>query len=207
MQRLAMAVASLCLCTVALCADYGRFTGKVVVEWRDDEPFVHKLKLLEDFGYQEANGRLWLAHKDAVLDGGSIPLVFRDTIGLPFDGDYRKASVVYDYYCHVMTEPWRDVHRMFYQASRAEGVGEVEAKLMYMTLYAGGPRWELRGSSCFRSCHNAATSLSWMPGQEGTDLKPVEIWVKQANPDLDEIDRHVDAVLKKPGPHVFVQGI
>jgi len=207
MNRIAITVVALCLCTVVLSADYARFTGRVMVEWLDDEPFVHRLKLLEDFGFQEPTGRLWLARKDAVLDGGSIPLVFRDTIGLPFSGDYRKASVVYDYYCHVMTQPWRDVHRMFYQASLAEGVGAVDAKVMYMTLYAGGLRWELPGSSCFRSCHTAATSLSWMPGQEGTDLKPVEIWVRQTDPSLDEIDRHVDAVLKKPGPHVFVQGI
>jgi hypothetical protein len=31
-------------------------------------------------------------------------------------------------------------------------------------------------------------------------------WVRQANPGLEEIDKHVDAALKKPGPHVFAQG-
>jgi len=203
--RLIWWAAALVACTVAAAADIGRFTGKVVVEWLDDDPFVRKMKLLEDFGFQEPDGRLWVARKGAVLDGVSIPLVFRDNVGLPFDGAYRRASVVYDYYCRLMSEPWRDVHRMFYQASLADGVGEIDAKVMYMTLYAGGPRWERRGSSCFGSCHAAAPSLTWEPALEGTDLKPVRVWVRQTNPSLDDIDRRLDAVLKRPGPHIFAQ--
>lgn len=198
-------MAAMIVCTVAVSADLGKFAGKVMVEWLDDDLFVRKMKLLEDFGFQEPGGRAWLARKGSVLDGASIPLVFRDNVGLPFEGAYRRASVVYDYYCRVMSEPWRDVHRMFYQASVADGVGEVDAKVMYMLLYAGGPRWERPGSSCFRSCHAAAPSLAWEPALEGTDLQPVSVWIRRTNPSLDEIDRHVDAVLKRPGPHIFAQ--
>jgi hypothetical protein len=31
-------------------------------------------------------------------------------------------------------------------------------------------------------------------------------WIRQANPAIEEIDKRVDEVLKKPGPHVFAQG-
>jgi hypothetical protein len=189
----------------ALSAAQGRFVGKVVVEWLDD-PFVPKLQLREDFGFEDQAGKLWLARQGQVLDGASMPPAFREMIGMPFIGDYRRASVVYDYYCHVMSEPWRDVHRMFYYASLTEGVNEVDAKVMYAALYAAGLRWEMPGSSCFRSCHAAAPSLTWKPQVEERDVKPVLEWVRQANPGLEEIDKRVDGTLKKPGPHVFAQG-
>jgi hypothetical protein len=198
-------IASLLVCSIGASGEVGKFSGKIVVEWLDDDRFVFKMKLVEDFAFQDADGRSWIAPKGAVLDGSSIPLVFRDRIGLPFDGSYRRAVVIYDHYCRAMSEPWRDVHRMFYRASIADGVSELDAKLMYMLLYAGGPRWERRGSSCFRSCHAAAPSLAWEPALEGTDLQPVSVWVRQTNPPLDEIDARVDAVLKRPGPHIFAQ--
>ena len=193
------------LSAAVLSAAQGRFVGKVVVEWLDD-PFVAKLQLREDFGFEDQAGKLWLARQGQVLDGASIPLVFRDMIGMPFVGTYRRASIIYDYYCQAMSEPWRDVHRMFYYASLTEGAGEVNAKIMYAALYAAGLRWEMRGSSCFRSCHAAASSLSWKPQVEDKDVRPVADWIRQANPGLEEIDARVDAAVKKPGPHVFAQG-
>jgi len=205
MNRGLFVLAGVFVGAAALAAAQGKFVGTVVVEWLDD-PFVPKLQLREDFGFEDQAGKLWLAPQGQVLDGASIPPAFRDRIGMPFVGDYRRASVVYDYYCHVMSEPWRDVHRMFYSASLTEGVGEVNAKVMYATLYAAGLRWELPGSSCFRSCHAAAPSLTWKPQVEETDVRPVVEWVRQVNPTLEEIDKRVDGVLKKPGPHVFAQG-
>jgi len=198
-------LASMFLSAVALSGVQGRFVGKVVVEWLDD-PFVPKLQLREDFGFEDQAGKLWLARQGQVLDGGSIPLVFRDMIGMPFVGNYRRTSIIYDYYCQVMNEPWRDVQRMFYHASLTEGADEVNAKIMYAALYAAGLRWEMPGSRCFRSCHAAAPSLSWKPQVEDKDVRPVADWIRQDNPGLDEIDARVDATVKKPGPHVFAQG-
>jgi len=205
MKRGLFVLAGIFTCAAALSAAQGRFVGKVVVEWLDD-PFVPKLKLREDFGFEDQAGKLWLARQGQVLDGASIPLVFRSLIGMPFVGDYRRASVVYDYYCQIMTEPWRNVHRMFYQASLTEGVGELDAKVMYAALYAAGLRWEMPGSSCFRSCHAAAPSLAWKPYAEEQDVKPVVEWIRQTNPALEEIDTRIDAAVKRPGPHVFAQG-
>jgi len=205
MKRGLFVLAGIFVGAAALSAAQGRFVGKVVVEWLDD-PFVAKLRLREDFGFEDPAGKLWLAPQGQVLDGASIPPVFRDMIGMPFVGDYRRASIVYDYYCQVMSEPWRDVHRMFYYASLTEGAGEANAKVMYAALYAAGLRWEMAGSRCFRSCHVAAPSLTWKPQVENEDVRPVVEWVKQANPSLEEIDSRLDATLKKPGPHVFAQG-
>jgi len=205
MKRGLCALMGVFFSAAALCAAEGRFVGKVVVEWLDD-PFVPKLQLRQDFGFVDQAGKLWLAPQGQVLDGASIPLLFRDMIGMPFTGDYRRTSIVYDYYCQAMSEPWRDVHRMFYFASVTEGAGEANAKVMYAALYAAGLRWEMPGSSCFRSCHAAAPSLTWRPQVEDKDVRPVVDWIRQANPTLEEIDARVDATLKKPGPHVFAQG-
>jgi uncharacterized protein DUF1353 len=205
MKRGLMVLAGIFVGAAALSGAQGRFVGKVVVEWLD-EPFVPKLQLREDFGFEDPAGKLWLARQGHVLDGASIPPVFRDTIGMPFVGEYRRASIVYDYYCQVMSEPWRDVHRMFYYASLTEGASEVNAKIMYATLYTAGLRWEMPGSRCFSSCHAAAPSLTWKPQVDNEDVTAVVEWIRQANPGLEEIDKRVDATLKKPGPHVFAQG-
>ena len=36
-------------------------------------------------------------------------------------------------------------------------------------------------------------------------IQPLVEWIKQTNPTLDEIERRVDAVTKRPGPHLFAQ--
>jgi hypothetical protein len=206
MKQLLFSLASVCFCATALSADEGRFTGKVVVELLNEIEFDHKLKLLEDFSFEDSSGKLWVAQKGGILDGASVPRDLRSLTGLPFVVEYRKASVVHDYYCRVRTEPWKDVDRMFYRASLTEGVSETEAKTLYMAVYAGGWRWEVRGSSCFRSCHIAAESLAWKPVVTEADLQPMVDWIRQANPSLEEIEKHVNAAIKKPGPHLFAQG-
>jgi len=206
LKRLAALAAGCCLAAWSWAAEAPGFIGKVVVEWLDDDPFVPRMRLVEDFGFRDVRGRQWLAEKDRVLDGRSIPLVFLDMIGPPFAGEYRKSAVVYETQCYAMQLPWREVHRMFYDASRAEGVPETDAKLMYLALYAGGLRWEQRGSSCFSHCHTARSSLSWMPLTTAEEIKPVADWIRQVNPRLDQIDRRVDMTVMKPGPHIFGQG-
>jgi hypothetical protein len=194
-----------CWWTYVAAADSGQFIGKVVVEWVDDDPFIQKMRLVDEFRFVDSHGKAWIVPRDAVLDGRSLPLRFRETIGLPFQGQYRKSSVVYDYYCQVKSEPWRPVHRMFYDAAVGEGVEQTDAKIMYMTLYGAGLRWEMAGSSCYRGCHAAVVSLTWKPAVEDLDFTPIIEWIRQAQPDLPQIDERLDAMIKKPGPHIFVQ--
>ena len=94
---------------------------------------------------------------------------------------------------------------MLYAASLTEGLSEGEAKLLYMTVYAGGWRWEPRGSSCYGSCHAGAALLAWRPDVTQAELKPVVDWLRQGNPGLEEIEKRVDAATKRPGPHLFAQ--
>ena len=140
-----------------------------------------------------------------MLDGRSLPLVFRDTFGLPSRARIARPSVLYDHYCRAMSEQWREVHRMFYVASIAEGADETEARLMYMALYAGGLRWEMKGSSCYRGCHASAAALTWKPEIQDLDLRPTARGSGRARPTSMRSMRGWTRVIAKPGPHIFVQ--
>lgn len=119
-------------------SDFGRFEGRVVATWDDDG---RNMTLIEDFAYVDPAQKRWDAPKHSVVNGASIPQTFWSLIGGPFEGQYRNASVVHDVYCVSMSEPWEDVHRMFYHACRCGGVGEGKAKLLYFAVYHYGPRW------------------------------------------------------------------
>ena len=203
MKRPLAYLGALCLCSTVIASDQDRFVGRVVVEWLDDDPFIPQMKLLEDFAYQDAAGKRWLAPREEILDGRCLPLLFKDLVGAPFVGQYRKSSIVYDYYCRSMNEPWKDVNRMFYRASLTEGLAEADAKWIYGILYASGSRWEVRGSRCFASCHASASTLTWRPVIDQAALAPVLDWIRQTQPALDEIDQRLDATIRKPGPHIF----
>ncbi len=104
-------------------------------------------------------------------------------------GKYRKASVVHDYFCDTMLRPWKDVHRMFYEATVAEGNGEVLSKVMYAAVYRWGPRWDY--------INGKPTRLrSFAPAASPADLKKLEAWIKEKNPSPDEIARRLG---KPPG--------
>ena len=187
-------------------ADQAGFSGRVVVEVLDEIEFVHKLRLLENVSYLDSGGRRWLAKRGGILDGETVPRQFVTVGDLPFPSEYRKAAVVHDFFSRAKTIPWKEVHRMLYDASIAEGVVENQAKLLYAAVYAGGWRWEVYdGSSCYRSCHTAVLSLAWKPKSTRKEIDPVLQWIMEAGPNLDQIDQRIDAAIRQPGPHIFAQ--
>ena len=117
----------------------GYFEGEVIASWDNDG---RKMTLREDFSYVDPNNRRWSAPAGSVVDGASIPPAFWTFVGGPFEGHYRKASVVHDVGCHEMKATWEDVHRMFYDACVCGGVDEQTAKVLYYAVYHFGPRWE-----------------------------------------------------------------
>ncbi len=121
-------------------AEWGRFNGNPKADLLDDG---RALKLLEDFIYLDPRDKAWLAKKEAVVDGASIPRIFWTLVGGPLEGKYRNASVVHDTACDEKKEKWEDVHFMFYEACRCGGMDEYEAKVLYWAVYHGGPRWDL----------------------------------------------------------------
>lgn len=120
-------------------SQFGSFSGRVVTEWLPDG---RRMKLLEQFSYTAPTGEQWRAPAGSIVDGASIPPWAWPLIGGPFEGRYREASVIHDVACDEKKRPWQSVHRAFYTAMRANGVGEIKAKTMYAAVYHQGPRWE-----------------------------------------------------------------
>lgn len=100
-----------------------------------------KLKLMVDFTYIQQDDESWPVPAGWIVDGASIPRVFWTLIGGPLEGRCRNASIIHDHFCDTHARPWRDTHRMFYEAMRRSGMGEAKAKLMYYAIYRFGPRW------------------------------------------------------------------
>lgn len=123
--------------------EFGSFIGRVATVWLPDG---RRMKLLEPFAYLSPEGARWDAPKGSIIDGASIPQVAWTFVGGPFEGKYREASVIHDVACVAKGRPWQDVHRAFYTAMLANGVGKAKAKIMYGAVYFGGPRWQRTSS-------------------------------------------------------------
>lgn len=117
---------------------YGSFSGPIQTQWLGNG----QMRLLKDFSYTDPTGVKWLAPKDAIVNGASIPSQLWGFIGGPFAGKYRDASVIHDVACVQRKRPWKAVHKAFYTAMKASGVSENLAKVMYAAVYHFGPRWE-----------------------------------------------------------------
>ncbi len=118
------------------------FVGDVKTLWlRDQGAPDRNMQLLEDFKFIDSRGVEWLAPAGSVVDGASIPRVLWSTVGDPFIGDYRRATVLHDVACDEKARPHEEVHRMFYDAMRADGVSHDRATIMYTAVRLFGPKW------------------------------------------------------------------
>ena len=211
--------------------EFGRYLGPLLFEALDDGRLMRVTALFE---FEDAQSKRWLVPPNVKVDGASIPRALWSLVGGPFEGKYRKASVIHDYYCDVRTEPWRAVHRVFYNGMRASGVSESRAKLMYAGVYFAGPRWSdvavdnarltrggLHPSPKFSSGVSDAVRLqeatfqappgegggSWTPATADLDLGKLERLVGSENPSLDEIDSVLDTALSPVAPQSPLRSI
>jgi hypothetical protein len=165
--------------------DFGSFTGDLHFKWHRDG---RKMELLTPFRYIDPAGRDWNVPAGAVTDGASIPKVFW-SIAAPFEGKYRDAAVVHDYYCEVRTRAWRDTHIAFYNAMRASGVDETMAKTMYGAVYYFGPRWGIGVAS-----RGPGGQVKLSPREEKQIVDNLRNWIESDRPTLAEISNRMDDV-------------
>jgi lysozyme family protein len=178
------------------------YTGEpIVTEWLDNG---RDMRLRQDFGYVDAVGRGWPVPAGTVVDGASIPKAFWSLIGGPFEGLYRKPSVVHDYYCEVKTRPWRDTHRIFYDGMLCAGVGGIKAKTMYYAVYRFGPRWTLGPSAMLESFQSRGGGMP-VPASlpvESFDAASFELdakLIQDADLEIDEIEALANARYRGQG--------
>lgn len=167
--------------------EWGKFEGAVQTEWLEDG---RNMRILSDFAFIDATGKRWPCPKDWKVDGASIPRPLWSIVGGPFEGNYRKASVIHDYACDTRTEKYRDVHRAFYNACRCAGVNETHAKLLYYGVLTGGPQWRDPGSPDLGPSGGAA----YVPELTEDNLRAMEEFFEKDNPSLEEIEHMAGAL-------------
>jgi hypothetical protein len=174
------------LLPVSRAAAAGEFKGSIVTRWADDG---RNMTLLEPFEYIDPSGTRWPVPPGVSLDGASIPRFFWSLIGGPFEGRYRNASVVHDFYCQVRTRPFRIVHRVFYDAMVTSGLTDRTSWLMYKAVDQFGPRWAdpqldpkcqvVDENYDFTGCARSARPPSPEPSTTTTDRESVEAFLRE----------------------------
>jgi len=109
----------------------GHFVGDVVARWLKDG---RKMKLREDFQFVDSKGIKC-----------SIPKILWASVGPPFVGKYRRATVLHDVACVERSKPHKKTHRMLYEAMLADNTPKLIAKKIYYAVAMFGPKWDKNG--------------------------------------------------------------
>ncbi|WP_051904051.1 DUF1353 domain-containing protein [Neorhizobium vignae] len=80
----------------------------------------------KEFGYVDLWGLGWMARAGLLTDGASIPPWDRPFVGQPFEAAFIKAAIIHDHYCDRHVHPWRQTHRVFFDALLESGVREAK---------------------------------------------------------------------------------
>jgi len=115
----------------------GSFSGNPHTEWLSEHGDDRRMRLLEAFWYLDPDGRRWEVPAGTVVDGASIPRTLWSSVGTPYTGDYRRASVVHDAAVHTPGVQRDEADTMFYYACLTGGCTPLEAKLLYAGVRLG----------------------------------------------------------------------
>jgi Protein of unknown function (DUF1353) len=116
---------------------FGSFSGNPKTEWLDEAGADRRMKLLEDFWYEDPSGRRWPALSGRNIDGASIPAPLWSVVGSPYTGEYRRASIVHDIACEDPNVPRKDADKMVYVACLAGGCSKRQARPLYAGVRVG----------------------------------------------------------------------
>ena len=196
------------------------FKGNAVVEFLSPKKatdLYRDVKLVQPFGYIDPRGVHWDAPAGYITNGASIPPSLWTVVGGPFDGPYRDAAVLHDYYCEAKLRSSDDTHRMYYEAAIARGTSENIASTMYAGIIFGGPTWELKpakkaGMGLWFAQTTPGTTATGAPVQidqgltkkdaTAEQLKAVEdmkAWIAREKPSLEQIKQRAEQLRKATG--------
>lgn len=127
-----------------------QFSGEPEARWLTERGADRDMLLLEDFWYRDPDGKIWQAPSGTIVDGASIPKPLWSTVGSPYTGNYRRASIVHDVACVEAGHDWhsrRAADRMFFYACRAGGCSVLQSIVLYIGVRIGAlanrvPVWE-----------------------------------------------------------------
>lgn len=191
----------------------GSFKGQLKVLFMEPKTATDRnVQLLEPFGYKDSKGIDWDVPAGYVSDGASIPWSLWSFIGGPYDGPYRDAAVIHDYFCEKKDRKWEDVHAVFLEAALRRGTPEALAQTMYAGILYGGPRWDapkLNKAQLLPGPKVAQATdpgLTRRPPSEGEKQRFDELrkWIETTKPTPEQIKKKVEEMRaaegKKPEP-------
>lgn len=121
------------------------FEGTFEFRWTEDPQQRHRImELLSPVAFIDERGKRWAVPAGAKIDGASIPPVLWTFSGSPFVGNYRRASVIHDFFCEAKTDFTKDVHNMFRDAMKFDGIPESELFLKHSAVSV----YSLLGGEC-----------------------------------------------------------
>jgi len=100
------------------------------------------MRLTAPLHFRDDDGFLWTAPEGYSCDGASIPRPLWAVIGHPLYNGYRRASVLHDYLYSLPYIPRRLCDDLFRAGLRADGVGRVKARAMWIAVRSFG--WACR---------------------------------------------------------------
>ena len=124
---------------------FGTFSEDPQATWltAPADPEDRRMELLRDFWYKDPAGKTWKAPKGSVVDGASIPAALWSTVGSPYTGAYRRASIVHDVACDEADQAADPkaaraaADEMFYNACRAGNCPGWKAQMLYAGVRLG----------------------------------------------------------------------
>lgn len=197
------------------------FSGVVQAEFvlpaNPDDNF-RDMKTLAPFSYTDPRGVKWEVPSGYITNGASVPWGLWNIVGGPYDGPYRDAAVIHDYYTEFQLRSWEDTHRMYYEASIARGVSENRASIMYAGLLVGADRWAapaaggitpkkaqmMPGPIRLAQVPAPSTSKAIAPGATPTQkeqeiFNQLKAWIEKEKPSPAEIAKKAEELRKAAG--------
>jgi hypothetical protein len=171
---------------------WGYYSGAPETRW---DPDGRSMTLLNELRYTDPQGGVWIAPAGSKVDGASIPRSLWTIMGGPFEGKYRNASVLHDVAYDQHNRPWQDCDRMFYNAMRCSGVGAVEAKTMFYSLYKFGRHWKFtvkRAKPVKKSEVAAAEQFPRAIPVDSNEVSAARAWIQGSEPSLEQIEQRAN---------------
>lgn len=89
-------------------------------------------------------GVVWVVPDGFTTDGASIPPLCWPLVGHPYSPSSLRAAILHDWMCRNPAAhglPSAAVHRVFFDALRADGVAWLRARAMWWAVRWCGPRF------------------------------------------------------------------
>jgi hypothetical protein len=121
---------------------YGTFHGELVTVWLTSAREDRRMRVHPDttLAFERPNGEVITMTVGREFDGQSIPPLAWPLVGSPMTGKSRLCAAIHDELCARKDRPYRDAHRVMYEAMRSRGM-RFRAALIYRALLMGGSKW------------------------------------------------------------------